>query len=147
MTQNGPNGLQINFSGIGCWLTLIGLAWLIGAVGLGWVVKSALVLFGLIAIAPVIAFIGFRFWLKQRLVQGNCPVCSQPLAGLTTMQTACPNCGTALKATREGFQRATPEGTIEVQAVEVETQAADVNVTEVQTLDVEVRQLPDGDVS
>ncbi|MEO0457588.1 MAG: hypothetical protein AAF152_13555 [Cyanobacteria bacterium P01_A01_bin.114] len=145
MTQNGPGGLQINFSGVGCWLTLIGGAWLIGAVGLGWVIKSALVLFLLIAIAPVIALIGFRFWLKRKLVQGTCPVCSQPLAGLTTVQTPCPNCGTPLQATREGFARATPEGTIEVQAIEVETQAATVEATEVQTLDVEVKQLPDAD--
>ena len=149
MTQNSPNGLQINFSGLGCWLTLLAGAWLLGTAGLAWLVKSALILFTIVAIAPVIAFVGLRLWIKRKLVQGTCPVCEQPLTGLMAVQTPCPNCGTPLKATPDGFERATPEGTIEVQAVEVEAQAVETqaNPSGVQTLDVEAKQLPEADNS
>lgn len=115
----GSNNYQINFSGLGCWLTVIAIAWLLGAAGLGWLVKSIAVIFVLILVAPIIAFIGFRWWLKRNLIEGNCPVCETPLTGLRNAQTACPNCQTPLQVTRDGFKRFTPEGTVEVNAVDV----------------------------
>jgi len=127
----GSNNYQINFSGLGCWLTVIAVAWLLGAIGLGWIVKSIAVLFVLILAAPVIAFIGFRWWLKRNLIEDNCPVCATPLAGLKNSQTVCPNCRTPLQIGRDGFERFTPEGTVEVNAVDVtggSGEAVEVNV-------------------
>jgi Zn finger protein HypA/HybF involved in hydrogenase expression len=151
--QNDWRSIQVRFPGIGCWATLIVIVWLLGSVGLGWIIKSALVLFALILILPVVAFIGLRFWFSRNLIQGACPVCAQPLTGLTVLATACPNCGTALQVTREGFQRTTADGTIDVQAVEVSVQEVSVQTIEpennkrdqVQTIDVEVMRLPEAD--
>ncbi|MBD0267743.1 MAG: hypothetical protein ICV77_05545 [Cyanobacteria bacterium Co-bin8] len=119
MNSNDFKQIQLNFSGAGCWLTVIAAAWLLGAVGLGWLVKSVLVLVLLLALAPVLAFVGLRWWLKRNLVQGKCPTCSLDLTGLKNTGTLCPNCGTAVEAKDGIFQRSTPEGTIDVAAVEV----------------------------
>ncbi|MEM9768824.1 MAG: hypothetical protein AAF892_13210 [Cyanobacteria bacterium P01_D01_bin.71] len=131
MYPQGSNNYQINFSGLGCWLTVIAFAWLLGAIGLGWVVKSIAVLFVLILAAPVLAFIGFRWWLKRNLVEGRCPVCDSSLAGFKNAQTVCPNCRTQLQVINGGFERYTPEGTVEVKAVDVtggSNDAVDVTV-------------------
>lgn len=119
MNSNDFKQIQLNFSGIGCWLTVIAAAWLLGAIGLGWLVKSALVLFFLLMLAPVIAFVGFRWWLQRNLIQGKCPACGYDLAGLRGTDSLCPNCGTAVEAKNGQFQRTTPEGTVDVAAVEV----------------------------
>lgn len=135
MYPQGSGNYRINFSGLGCWLTALAVVWLLGAVGLGWIVKSIAALFLLLLIAPVVGFIGFRWWLKRNLVEGPCPVCQTPLTGLSKAKVACPNCGTTLQITREGFQRFTPDGTVEVNAVEVTgkdgTTTADADVVEV----------------
>ncbi|MEM9504470.1 MAG: hypothetical protein AAGA01_11000 [Cyanobacteria bacterium P01_E01_bin.43] len=115
----GSNNYRINFSGLGCWLTVIAIAWLLGAVGLGWIVKSIFVLVGLLIVTPVLAFIGFRWWLSRNLIEGACPVCDTPLTGLNQAQMVCPSCRTPLQVSREGFARFTPEGTVEVNAVDV----------------------------
>ena len=119
MYPQGSNNYQINFSGLGCWLTVIGIVWLLGAAGLGWLVKSIAVLFGLLLILPILAFVGFRWWLKRNLVEGACPACSTPLTGLNNAQINCPNCRTSLQVTPQGFERFTPDGTVEVNAVDV----------------------------
>ncbi|HEY9880177.1 MAG TPA: hypothetical protein V6D29_17105 [Leptolyngbyaceae cyanobacterium] len=119
MNPNEFRQIRFNFSGAGCWLTLIAGAWLLGAIGLGWIVKSVLVLVGLLLIAPVIAYVGFRWWLKRNLVQSKCPACGYELTGLKGAQSACPSCGTAIEAKDGQFMRTTPEGTIDVAAVEV----------------------------
>jgi Zn finger protein HypA/HybF involved in hydrogenase expression len=146
--QNDWRSIQVRFPGIGCWASLIIMVWLLGSVGLGWIIKSALVLFALILLVPVVAFVGLRFWIKRNLIQGDCPVCAQPLTGLTVLATTCPNCGTTLQVTRQGFQRATADGTIDVQAVEVSAQTIDTepqNRDSGQTIDVEVMRLPEAD--
>ena len=130
MYPRGSNNYQINFSGLGCWLTVIAFAWLLGAIGLGWVVKSIAVLFVLALAAPILAFVGFRWWLKRNLVEGPCPVCASPLAGLKNTQTICPNCRTQIQIVQDGFERYTPDGTVEVSAVDVSGGADDaVEVT------------------
>jgi hypothetical protein len=138
----GSKNIQLNFSGIGCWLTLIGGAFLLGAIGLGWVVKSVFVLLLLLILAPVIAFVGFRWWLSRNVVDGACPVCQTPLTGLNQMQTACPNCQTPLQVTRQGFIRFTPEGTVEVSAVDVTSTASGL---ETEAVEVTVEVLPPSD--
>ncbi|TVQ08531.1 MAG: hypothetical protein EA368_11565 [Leptolyngbya sp. DLM2.Bin27] len=119
MNPNRSNQIQLNFSGLGCWLTLIGVVWLLGAVGLGWVVKSLAVLVVLVLAAPVLGFIGLRFWLRRNLVQGACPVCSADLTGIKGAETNCLSCGTPLRVEADGFSRLTEAGTIDVTAVDV----------------------------
>ncbi len=119
MNQPEFRQFQFNLSGIGCWLVLLGGIWLLGAVGLGWLVKSLAVLVLLIMLAPVLIFVGLRFWLRRNLVQANCPVCSAPLTGIRGAETLCPSCGTPLQAGANGFQRLTEEGTIDVTAVDI----------------------------
>ena len=122
VNQNSPNQLQFNFSGVGCWLTLIAGAWLLGALGLGWLVKSFFVLFALILIAPIILFGVFRWWLQRTIVEGPCPACDFNLTGINGAQNVCPSCGTVLKAEQGGFKRVASEGAIDVEAVDVSAQ-------------------------
>ncbi|QQE63867.1 hypothetical protein GFS31_05380 [Leptolyngbya sp. BL0902] len=125
MSQPGFRQIQFNLSGLGCWLTLLGFLWLLGAVGLGWIVKSLAVIVVLILLIPVFAFVGARFWLKRNLIQADCPVCTTPLTGLKDAATQCPNCGTLLTTTAKGFQRPAEEGTIDITAVDVVDITAD----------------------
>ncbi|MDJ0701656.1 MAG: hypothetical protein QNJ46_00100 [Leptolyngbyaceae cyanobacterium MO_188.B28] len=122
MNQNSPNQLQFNFSGVGCWLTVIAGAWLLGAIGLGWLVKSFFVLVGLILIAPIVLFGVFRWWLQRTIVEGPCPACNFTLTGLKGTESVCPSCGTVVKAAQGQFQRVAAEGSIDVEAVDVEAQ-------------------------
>ncbi len=133
---------QINLSGLGCWVTAIAVIWLLGSVGLGWIVKSIFVLVGLILVAPVIGFFLFRWWLSRNLIEADCPVCKTPLAGLNQTQMTCPACSTPLQVTRDGFQRFTPAGTVEVSAVEVSGEGSEDEAIEVS---VEVLPPAEGD--
>lgn len=119
MNSNRSNQMQLNFSGLGCWVALLGVIWLLGAVGLGWVVKSLAVLVVLVLVAPIIGFLGLRFWLRRNLVQGPCPVCNTDLTGIKGAETNCLNCGTPLRAEADGFSRLAEAGTIDVTAVDV----------------------------
>jgi ssDNA-binding Zn-finger/Zn-ribbon topoisomerase 1 len=119
VNQNGFKSLEFNLSGIGFWLTAFAIIWLLGAVGLGWLVKSFLILMGLILLTPVIAFLGFRWWLKRNLVEDACPVCRYESAGINGMQLRCPNCGEPLKVESKHFHRMTPPGTVDVDAIDV----------------------------
>ena len=113
---------QLNFENIRPWVTLLVIIWLLSALGLGWLVNSLLILFGFLLLAPVIAFIGLRWWLQRNLVTGNCPVCAYQLTSLNQTQLQCPNCSEQLVVEQGHFQRLTPEGTIDVKAVEVSSQ-------------------------
>ncbi|MEO0967861.1 MAG: hypothetical protein AAFX80_05820 [Cyanobacteria bacterium J06639_18] len=112
---------QLNFQSIRPWITLLVIIWLLSALGLGWLVNSLLILFGFLLLAPVLAFFGLRWWLQRSLVTGNCPVCSYELTSLKQTELQCPNCGEQLIVEQGHFQRLTPEGTIDVKAVEVST--------------------------
>jgi len=119
VNNNFPRILSINDSGSGCLLTLLFIGLLLGSVGLGWLVKSFLVLFALLLITPAIAFWGFRWWLRGNLVEDRCPVCSYEFTGFKRTECRCPNCGEPLKVEAGRFQRITPPGTIDVEAIEV----------------------------
>jgi energy-coupling factor transporter transmembrane protein EcfT len=119
MNHNYYKQLRFNESGLGCFLTLILVAILLSSVGLGWIWHSALILVLFLTITPVIAWFAFRWWLQKNLVQGECPVCSYGLTGLNENELQCPNCGETLKVEAGTFQRLTPPGTIEVEAVEI----------------------------
>jgi hypothetical protein len=126
VNSNRSKQVQVNFSGLGCWLTLIGVVWLLGAVGLGWLVKSLAVLVVLLLVAPVLGFIGLRFWLRRNLVQGACPVCATNLTGIKGAETRCLNCGTPLHTEIDGFSRVAEAGTIDITAVDVTVEAKPV---------------------
>lgn len=119
MNQNSPKRFIINLSAVRSWLFFIAVFWLLGFLGLGWLVKSFLVLTSLLLIAPVAVFLGVRWWAQRNLVQDQCPVCTYKFAGFNQTQTQCPNCGERVKIEHRHFTRLTPPGTIDVQAVEV----------------------------
>lgn len=121
MNLNTPN-IWRNLSAIRPWLITIAVIWLLGFIGLGWLVKSFLILTALVLLTPVVAFIGLRWWLQRNLIQDQCPVCEYELVGLNQTQTRCPNCNEPLQVEDRHFQRLTPPGTIEVNAVEVAAQ-------------------------
>lgn len=114
---------QLNFESIRPWVTVLVIVWLLSALGLGWLVNSLLILFGFLLVAPVVAFFGLRWWLQRSLITDNCPVCAYELTSLKQTQLQCPNCGEQLVVEQGHFQRLTPEGTIDVKAVEVSAQS------------------------
>ena len=113
---------NINDSGLGCLLTLILIAFLLGSVGLGWVVNGVLLVFALLMLTPVMAFFVIRWYLKRNLVEARCPTCSYQFTGFNNTDCRCPNCQEMLRVESGHFQRITPAGTIDVDAIEVPTQ-------------------------
>jgi hypothetical protein len=92
-----------------------------GSLGLGWILKSALLLLGLIILLPVVAIGGFILWSRLSVVQANCPVCEHQLTGLKGTELDCPSCGEALKVAQGAFNRVAPPNTIDIAAVEIDT--------------------------
>ncbi|MGJ3247197.1 MAG: hypothetical protein ACFE0I_14135 [Elainellaceae cyanobacterium] len=119
MNQNSFRSLQFNISGLWVWLTIFAIVWLLGSIGLGWLVKSFLILIAFLLISPVIAFLAFRWWFQRNLVEGQCPVCGYELVGLNRTNMRCPSCSEPLKAEEGQFHRITPPGTVDVDAVDV----------------------------
>jgi len=120
-----PKNFRFNLANIRPWLTILIVVWLLGIVGLGWLVKSVLFLVGLIILAPVLAFLGFGWWLRRNLIQDKCPVCRYEFTGLNRTELRCPNCNELLLVKHHHFNRLTPPGTIDVQAVEVPANPAE----------------------
>ncbi|MGC8711504.1 MAG: hypothetical protein ACP5RH_03845 [Leptodesmis sp.] len=119
MNQDSLKTMQMGMASLSRLLFPLFLIWVLGAIGLGWLVKSLLILFGLILLAPILAFLGFRWWLKRNLVQSQCPVCNLEFVGLNQTEFQCPSCGEPLKVEHGHFNRMVPPGTIDVSAVEV----------------------------
>ena len=119
MNQYDPQLAKFNLSGVGCWLTLLATVLLLTATGLGWIVNGFLILVGLVIVSPVIGWFVFRWWLRRNLVEDKCPVCAYEFTGFNQTECQCPNCGESLKVEQSRFQRLTPPGTIDVEAVEV----------------------------
>ena len=122
MNDNFTRLIRYNTSGISCWLTLILVAFLLGSIGLGWVVNGFLILVALLIITPVLALVGLQWWLKRNLVQDQCPVCSYEFTGFNNTEFRCPNCSEPLKVEVGHFSRITPPGTIDVDAIDVSVQ-------------------------
>ena len=125
MNPNQPQRLFVGLSAIRSWLTFFLIIWLLGFIGLGWLLKSLLVLVGLILVTPVLLFVGLRWWLGRNLIQGTCPSCGNPLTGLKNTQTTCPSCAQTVSVENSVFQRPTEPGTIDVQAIDVTSQTVD----------------------
>jgi len=122
VNQNNLKPFQIGMAEVSRLLFPFFIIWLLGAIGLGWLVKSLLILFGLLLVAPILAFVGFRWWLKRNLIQSQCPVCNYEFVSLNKSEFRCPNCSEPLKAENGNFTRLVPAGTIDVSAVEVPVQ-------------------------
>lgn len=125
MNQDGLKTLQYGLASLSRWMIPLAIVFLLGSAGLGWLLKSFLILVGLMLITPVVVFLGFRWWLKRNLIQAVCPVCTYEFVSLNHTQCSCPNCNEPLRVEQGIFHRATPPGTIDVAAVEVQTQALD----------------------
>jgi hypothetical protein len=119
VNNNSPNLFQVNLPRFQSWLTILAVCLLLGSLGLGWLVKSALVIIGLAIVTPIVGFLGFFWWLRRSIVEAECPVCSNPLQGVNGSEIQCTNCGEVLKVDRGQFIRDTPADTIDVVAVEV----------------------------
>lgn len=125
VNQDSFKNFQIGFAEVSRLVLPFAVIWLLGSIGLGWLVKSFFILIGLILITPVIAFLGFRWWLRRNLIQADCPVCHYECVNLNQAEFHCPNCNEPLKVEDGRFNRLTPPGTIEVSAVEVSAQVVD----------------------
>ena len=146
MNQNF-NQLQVRFPGLGCWVFVLISFWIIGAIGITGLLKATFALILFLFLAPVVAFLGLQFWVKRNLVQGDCPVCEQPLTSLKSAKIACPNCGAEVSVVDGEFVRAAGEGIIDVQAVDVRSAAVTVNeeADAATVIDVEVQRLPEAE--
>jgi predicted RNA-binding Zn-ribbon protein involved in translation (DUF1610 family) len=122
VNDNFVKFFQYNNSGLRVFLILILIAFLLGSVGLGWIVNGFLVFVGLLLALPVVAWFGMSWWLQRNLIQDKCPVCSYEITGFNKTEFNCPSCGEALTVESDHFQRSTPPGTIDVKAVEVSVQ-------------------------
>ncbi len=125
MNQGSPKLWSLTLSDFSRLLVPLLIIWLLGSIGLGWLVNSFLILVGLLLISPVIAVFVLRWWVSRNVIADQCPVCSYEFTGLTQAQFQCPNCGETLKVKNRQFQRVTPPGTIDVQAVEVSSSPVD----------------------
>lgn len=61
---------------IGNWLIVLVIIWLLGFIGLGWLVNFILILFGFILIVFIVLFFGFCWWLNCNLIMDKCFICS-----------------------------------------------------------------------
>lgn len=125
MNQGSPKLWSLTLSDFSRLLVPLLIIWLLGSIGLGWLVNSFLILVGLLLISPVIAVFVLRWWVSRNVITDQCPVCSYEFTGLNQGQFQCPNCGETLKVENRQFQRVTPPGTIDVQAVEVSSSPVD----------------------
>lgn len=107
------------------WFSVLLVTWLLGLLGLGWLVQSFLVLFLILMLTPVLLFAGLQLWFRWKLVTAACPVCGFEFSSLNNTQTQCPACGEILMVRDRQFQRLAPPGTIDVQAVEVTNSVID----------------------
>ena len=125
MNQNPSQVFPVRWQTLRPWLTTIAVIWFLGFVGLGWLIKSFLFLIGFITIAPILGFLGLKWWLGQNLIQGVCPVCQYEFTALSKSQAQCPSCGEQVCIENGKFQRLSSPGTIDIQAVEVTAQVVD----------------------
>lgn len=110
-------------------LLWIGLfVWLLGSLGLGWLVKGVVVVIVMLIAVPIVGVFIAQWWLRKNVVQGACPVCSNELTGLNGTQMSCANCGEPLRVEKSQFRRMAADGAIDVTAVDVEVQSVDVTL-------------------
>ncbi len=121
MNQHSSKIFRFQLPSVGSLLTLIVVIWLVWSIGLNGIINSFLILMGLSIIAPVLIWWGFRWWLSRNLIESQCPVCAYEFRAFNHTQSQCPNCGEPIQIENGQFQRLTPPGTIDVQAIDVST--------------------------
>jgi Zinc-ribbon containing domain len=119
VNQNSFRNLQFNLSGLNFWLTLLAIAWILGSLGLGWLVKSFVIILGLVIIIPVVVILGGIWWINKNAVTAACPVCGTKTAGINGTEIRCPSCTEPLKVESGRFLRITPPGTVDIEAIDV----------------------------
>ena len=116
-----PNRWQNQGFGFG--LTTLLLLFIIGTIAPDWLVNGVLILFLAAILLPIVGVFALRWWLQRNLVSDNCPVCNYPLQGVQGLKTQCPSCGEVLTVNPDkGYDRVTPPGTVEVEAIDVTTE-------------------------
>lgn len=108
-----------NIASLSNWIIILGIAWILGTIGLGWVINSLLIVIALLLLTPTIAFFVLRWWLNRNLISAPCPVCNYEFTAFQKTECQCPNCGEVLQVENGKFERLTPPGTIDVTAVDV----------------------------
>ncbi len=101
-------------------LVWLGVFLVLAYIGLGWLIKSLLILIALLLVAPFLALVAVRWWLQRHLIQGECPVCHTSLTAVGPQDLVCPACREPLQVQSGKFVRLAPTNTIDVQAVEVQ---------------------------
>lgn len=119
MNQNPK--VQFSDSGLTCLVAFLLIAFLLGSIGLGWLVNGLLIAFLVVLLLPALGWLVFRWWLQRNLVESQCPICRYEFTGFRGTECQCPNCKESLKVEGKQFVRLTPPGTIEVEAVEVQS--------------------------
>ncbi len=117
--------LLLSFNALKPWIIAFFAIWLVGALGLGWLIKSFLFLLLFLMLLPVLLLAVGQWWLSRNLIQQPCPVCNYELTGLSVVETRCPSCGEVLKIKDKTFVRATSPSTIDVEVVDVTAQTID----------------------
>jgi predicted RNA-binding Zn-ribbon protein involved in translation (DUF1610 family) len=112
--------MESNFSVIVRWISILLLCLLLGSIGLGWVVKSALIIIGVVILIPIIAALSFGWWYYRNVGLDECPSCGEMVYGMNNREFTCPHCKDTLTMVNRTVQRVSPLGTIDVTAVEVE---------------------------
>ncbi|MDX2098398.1 MAG: hypothetical protein SFW36_11530 [Leptolyngbyaceae cyanobacterium bins.59] len=125
MNQDNLRTLQSSLTLAGRWIGILFIILLLSSAGLGWLLKSFLVLIGLLILTPILVLVGLQWWVRSNLVQDQCPVCTYEFAGLNKTEFRCPNCNEPLSVKNGRFQRLAPPGTIDVSAIEVTAQTLD----------------------
>lgn len=97
------------------------LFWLIFTGRIGIIFDSFLILFGVMTIVPVLAILGFRWWINRQLVQGTCPSCGTSVTGLRGQAFKCTVCGRPVQGENTGnFSVKDPSSaTIDIDAKEI----------------------------
>lgn len=97
-----------------------GLIWLVLTGRIGVLFDSFLVLFAVVSIVPVLAIVGFRWWINRQLVKGVCPNCGAQVTGLKNQPFQCMTCGNTVQGERGDFSVKDPsKATIDIDAKEI----------------------------
>lgn len=99
-----------------------GLVWLVLTGRIGFLFDSFLILVAVLSIVPVLAMLGFRWWVNRQLVQGICPSCGTSVTGLKGQSFPCTVCGNTVQGETTGdFSVKDPSSaTIDIDAKQVD---------------------------
>ena len=83
---------------------------------------SFLILFAIISVVPVLAMVGFRWWVSRQIVEGTCPSCGATVTGLRGQTFQCTVCGTTMQGEKSGnfFVKDPSKATIDIDAKEID---------------------------